>query len=99
MIIVFDLDGTLCETREGRYMEAVPDREAIRRVNDLYDAGNTIIIDTARGTDTGEKWHPRTYAQLLGWGVRFHQLRTGMKFYADRYIDDKGTNVEDWLNE
>ena len=97
MIIVFDLDGSLCETRDGQYMEAIPDREAIRRVNELYDAGDTINIDTARGSVTGEDWYGRTLAQLEGWGLRFHCLRTGVKFFADRYIDDKATNVEDWL--
>ena len=49
MIYVFDLDGTLCTLTSGDYVDADPITKNIRKVNDLYNDGHTIIIYTARG--------------------------------------------------
>lgn len=85
----FDLDGTLCLTVGMDYMGAVPLRERIRRVNRLFYAGHTIIIDTARGSGTGEDWTERTRKQLDRWNVKYHRLRCGEKIPADVYVDDR----------
>lgn len=90
MIYVFDLDGTLCSNSDGRYEQAAPYRQRIQYVNELYEDGNTIIIDTARGSTTGINWRKETKRQLASWGVKYHKLRVGKKITADRYIDDKG---------
>ena len=97
MRYVFDLDGTLCKTEGVEYSEAVPDREMVALVNALYDGGHTIIIDTARGSGTGEKWHLRTATQLNEWGVRYHTLRTGVKIPADVYVDDRGLRPTEFM--
>lgn len=92
MIYVFDLDGTLCNTKGTWYEEATPKQDRIDAVNKLYDEGHTIIIDTARGCVSGKNWWYFTVEQLKGWGVKFHTLRTGVKFGADVFVDDKGFN-------
>ena len=38
-----------------------------------------------------------TYDQLTSWGLKFHELRAGVKFAADYYIDDKAINSEDFF--
>jgi len=95
-IYCFDLDNTLCKTKffDGRhyYMEAEPIRERIEMVNKLYDQGHIIIIETSRGSGSGVNWFQDTVKQLTSWGLRFHTVRTGVKFAADFYIDDKGIN-------
>lgn len=101
-IYVVDLDGTLCDTQrseEGfwRYLEAKPFPERIEKINKLYDEGHTIIIETARGCTSGKDWYPDTFAQLKSFGLKFHQLRTGVKHGADFFIDDKGINAEDFF--
>ena len=96
MIYVFDLDGTLCDTRGKDYAGSVPILDRIERVNKLHDIGHTIIIDTARGSGSGEDWHGRTSQQLASWGVQYHELRAGIKPPADIYIDDRAINVVDW---
>jgi len=58
----------------------------------LYDDGHTIIIDTARGCVSGKNWWYYTTDQLKKWGVRYHTLRTGVKFGGDIFVDDKGFN-------
>lgn len=97
-IIQFDLDNTLCNT-EGNYYEAsTPKQDRIDYVNKLYDEGHTIIIETARGCVSGKSWFYYTLDQLKSWGLKFHTLRTGVKFGADIFVDDKGFNDKVFFN-
>jgi len=103
-IYVFDLDNTLCDTRRGEnnnwdYIGASPYPERIKKVNILFEAGNRIIIETARGCNSKKNWYIETYNQLINWGLKFHELRTGVKFGADYFIDDKAINSEDFFGE
>jgi hypothetical protein len=98
MIYCFDLDNTLCNTKGNYYEEATPKEERIAFVNKLYREGHTIIIDTARGCVSGKNWFYFTLEQLKGWDVKFHTLRTGVKFGADIFVDDKGFNDKDFFN-
>ena len=56
MIYCFDLDNTLCLTESNIYEESKPIKDRIEIVNRLYEEGNTIIIDTARGCASGKNW-------------------------------------------
>ena len=100
-VYCFDLDNTLCKTEclEGRhrYLEATPIKERIAVVNQLYDQGHIILIETSRGCGSGVNWFQDTVKQLVGWGVRFHTVRAGVKFAADFYVDDKAINSEDFF--
>ena len=100
-IYVIDLDGTLCNTihtPEGwKYLEAVPFPDRIEKVNKLYDEGHTIIIETARGCTSGRNWYFDTLDQLKEFGLKFHGLRTGIKYGADFFIDDRAINSEDFF--
>ena len=60
----------------------------IERVRDLFAAGHSIVIMTARGSETGLDWRPVTEAQLEAWGVPYERLVTG-KPAADVYVDDR----------
>ena len=93
MTFCFDLDGTLCATRGMDYEGAVPFAHRIAQVNTLFDAGNRIIIDTARGSGTGEDWSLRTRRQLRGWNVKYHELHVGTKTIADIYVDDRAVDA------
>lgn len=93
----FDLDDTLCKTKGLNYKESQPIQERIKIVNKLYESGNYIIIDSARGSRTGKYWTKETAAQLKKWGLRYHKLRCGHKFAADHYIDDKALSDIDFF--
>jgi CMP-N,N'-diacetyllegionaminic acid synthase len=98
-IYVFDLDNTLCDTKRNEngnwdYIGANPFEERINIVNQLYDDGNYIIIETARGCVSKKNWYEETYRQLINFGLKFNELRTGVKFNADYFIDDKAINSE-----
>ena len=96
MIYCFDIDGTLCSNTNGDYEQAVPQRDVIDRLNELYDSGHRIILFTARGSTTGRDWRKLTEAQMESWSVSFHELVMG-KPEADVYIDDKGIDVLSWM--
>ena len=94
MVYCFDLDGTLFNTDGNNYADSTPKIERIEIVNNLYDAGHTILIDNARGCVSGKNYFFFTMEQLKSWGVKFHTLRTGVKFGADIFIDDKEISDE-----
>jgi hypothetical protein len=93
--VCFDLDGTLCSNTFGDYGEAEPFSWAIARVNALADAGNRIVISTARGSATGIDWSDRTRAQLERWGVHYDEIVFG-KPSADVYVDDRAVHADAW---
>jgi hydroxymethylpyrimidine pyrophosphatase-like HAD family hydrolase len=103
MRYVFDLDNTLCDTKKKEdgnwdYLNAKPFEERIKIVNKLYNEGHYIIIETARGCVSKKNWYEQTYKQLMDFGLKFNELRAGVKFNADFFIDDKGINSEDFFN-
>ena len=104
--ICFDLDGVICNNTWGKYDEAIPYKDAIKKINSLYTEGNYIIIFTARymGRSNGDidkansMGYQFTLNQLNKWGLKFNQLILGKPEY-DIIIDDKGFNYnEDWID-
>jgi len=98
MIYVFDIDGTICtKATDFDYDSSQPIKYRISIINKLYDQGNTIIFQTARGMGRFknntqkaiETFYDMTTNQLDGWGVKYHQLFLG-KPAGDIYVDDKG---------
>tara|TARA_Y100000589_G_C27003845_1_gene567907 strand:- start:108 stop:443 length:336 start_codon:yes stop_codon:yes gene_type:complete len=105
MTYVFDIDGTLCtKVTNGDYSTAEPITDRIEIVNHLYDKGNTIIMQTARGMGRSknnpqqavENFYALTAQQLKDWGVKYHSLFLG-KPAGDIYVDDKGSRDEDFF--
>lgn len=102
--ICFDLDGVLCSRTLGDYENAVPNQEAISLVNKLYDSGNRIVVCTSRFmgrtnenvVEAYKNGYDFTLNQLIGWGVKFHDLFMG-KPRCDIVVDDKAIfYVNDW---
>jgi hypothetical protein len=91
MIYCFDIDGTICSLTDGKYKKAKPIPNRIKLVNKLYDAGNTILYFTARGSTTGIDWREITKNQLEAWGAKYHELHLGKPHY-DVYVGDKALN-------
>lgn len=91
---VFDIDGVIAQIRTDLdYGKAKPNRKMIDVINRLYEAGNTIVIFTARGYSTGISWEEITREQLSDWGLKYHELYFG-KPNADFYVDDKFLPME-----
>ena len=94
MTFLFDLDDTLVKTKNRDYMNSKPIPGRIEHVNELYDQGHFIKIETARGAVSGTDWYESTFNQLVGLGLKFHTLRTGVKQHYDIQVCDKSINTE-----
>jgi len=93
----FDIDGVIAKlSPKNDYNLAEPNEVMIKRVNELYDAGNHIVLFTARGYVTGIDWYDITKNQLETWGVKHHEFYVG-KPNADYYIDDKNVLISQIL--
>ena len=102
MIIYVDIDETICtlgensKTRYTRdYTLAVPRREQIDKINNLYDEGHEIVYWTARGGSTGVDWSELTKKQLNEWGCAHTRIETQKKPSWDLFIDDKTKRIEE----
>ena len=85
------MDGTICtEMRQFSRCLAEPKAKAVETINELYDAGNTIIIYSAR------TWveYEMTVDWLKRYGVKYHQLIMG-KPIGDVWIDDRAITAKD----
>ncbi len=103
MKLSIDLDGVLARKKEWSFSDSYerqremlmaikPYSEVIKKVNQLYDQGHKIIINTAR--------HWRDYEATIEWlkkyGVKYHSLIMA-KPLADYYVDDKNLSLEEFL--
>ena len=99
---IVDIDDTICRTPkiDGRpqYDRAEPIQYRIDMINDLYEAGNTIIYWTARGSSSGINHLELTRRQLNSWGVKAHDIRVGKPSY-DVWIDDKALSDEAYFDK
>ena len=99
MIYIVDIDETICYYKgERHYPDALPIVENIKKINKLYDEGNTIIYWTARGTVTGIDWNEVTKSQLDLWGAKYHEVNLGKPAY-DFFICDKAINADLFFKE
>jgi hypothetical protein len=96
MNIYVDIDETICFYEGERdYNLAKPNFENIKKINILYEQGNTITYWTARGTISKIDWYSITKQQLDSWGCKYHNLITGQKPAYDLLICDKTKRIEE----
>jgi CMP-N,N'-diacetyllegionaminic acid synthase len=89
LTFAFDLDGVIATlVPDGNYAAAQPYAPALALLARLREAGNRIVVYTARGSATGLDWTETTREQLRRWGVPCDELRFG-KPAADYYVDDR----------
>lgn len=97
LVFCIDIDGVIATlTENNQYDLAAPKQNSIRAINALCEQGHRIILFTARGSLTGIDWSSVTQAQLLAWGVKYHELKFG-KPAADYYIDDRMISIDQFL--
>jgi capsule biosynthesis phosphatase len=107
MRIVIDLDGTICpiKRKDESYADLLPNEGAVQRIKELKDAGNYIIIQTARNMATCESNVGRVMKNVgkitLDWldkyGVAYDEIFFG-KPNAQVYIDDRALRYNDWAS-
>lgn len=103
-VAVFDIDDTICTTKNRDYINSEPIKEVIDKINLMKSLGWTIRLYTSRGMascngdmklilernkDILESW-------LSKHNVLYDELIFG-KPLADLYVDDKAMNVSDFI--
>lgn len=104
--LVFDIDDTICNNNNRDYENAIPIKEVIDKINNLYDKGAKITLYTSRGmvscNENIDKIIKKNKDVLERWleknNVKYHKLIFG-KPLGDLYVDDKGMNVKDFLKQ
>ena len=97
MIIYVDIDETICYYEgERKYENALPNHERIKKINNLKEAGNTIVYWTARGSTTGIDWTELTENQLTAWCADYDELKMAKPHY-DLFICDKVINSSEFF--
>lgn len=104
--MVFDIDDTICNNKNRDYENAIPIKEVIGKINNLYDKGVRIILYTSRGMVSCNGDLDKIIAKnkdiLETWleknNVKYHELIFG-KPLGDLYVDDKAMNVKDFVKQ
>ena len=91
MIIGVDIDGTLTKETEGHdYLSRTPNVKMIKKVNEWYKEGHTIVLFSSRWesdkADT-KKW-------MKQYDVKYHTLILGKPVF-DLYVDDISIRPEE----
>ena len=105
MKYVIDIDGVISKKTDWSYIDSYlrlramflnieVNVEVVKKINELYDKGDTIILHTSR------LWHD--YDVTVEWlkkhGVKYSTLIMA-KPLGDYYIDDKNKTIKEFLNE
>lgn len=105
---IIDIDGTICRAplkEDGTfdYPNANPIVNVINRINEMYDAGHTIILSTARGMRTYEGNVKRIKENvkpiLEEWlkvnGVKYNRIDIGKSWGENPiYVDNRNLSVK-----
>ncbi len=86
----FDLDGTLTNGEPFWEKKPTPNNKTIKYLRKLYEAGNIIIIHTARMWEYSNE----TVSWLIKYKIPFHGIYM-QKGGSDCYIDDKNKLIKD----
>jgi uncharacterized HAD superfamily protein len=103
----FDIDGVICSTNGNDYKNSKPIIKSIKKINQLYSAGNIILIFTARFMGRSndnpilakKRGYQFTFKQLKKWKLNFHKLIFGKPSF-NIIIDDKSIFYrKNWHNK
>lgn len=96
--ICFDLDGVICNSKNGDYENGIVIPEGKEAINKTYDLGYKVIVFTARFTqrhhgDEYQYGYEITVQWLRKHGIKFHQLIMGKPHY-DLQLCDKSLRID-----
>ena len=97
MIYYFNIDDTICESKNKDFTLAIPYKKRILEINELYNNGNIIIYWSSRNFNSNTNYFQLTLKQLNEWGCRFTELKMEKPIY-DLSIDNKNVNSDNFFN-
>lgn len=109
-VIVFDIDGTLCEKKEKnqKYIDVPPKKDVLNKLLDYRSKGFYIILFTARQMRTHEgnvgKINAHTGKVIFQWlekfDIPFDEVHFGKPWCGINgfYVDDKAIRPDEFVN-
>ena len=105
--LIFDLDDTLCHTKDGDYKNARPALEMIEKLRDYHRQGFTIVLNTSRNMRTFSgnvgQINKNTLPIIIDWlerhNVPYDEIYVGKPWcgFEGFYIDDKAIRPDEFL--
>lgn len=105
--LIFDLDDTLCHTKDGDYKNAQPALEMIEKLRDYHRQGFTIVLNTSRNMRTFSgnvgQINKNTLPIIIDWlerhNVPYDEIYVGKPWcgFEGFYIDDKAIRPDEFL--
>lgn len=106
--LIFDLDDTLCHTKDGDYKNAQPAQAMINKLRDYHHQGFTIVLHTSRNMRTfagnvGEI-NKNTLPIIIDWlaehEVPYDEIYVGKPWcgFEGFYVDDKAIRPDEFLD-
>ena len=84
-IYYFNMEDTICFTKNEEYLHSIPYYNNIFKINKLYEHGNEIHFITKRNLINNEKLIDFTKRQLNFWNVNYNTI--------NNYNDINSTNI------
>lgn len=106
--LIFDLDGTLCTTKQGDYANSTPIWPVVARLRELKAEGFEIVISTSRNMrtyagNTG-KIAANTLPVIIDWlkrhDIPFDEIYVGKPWCGTQgfYIDDRAIRPQELVD-
>lgn len=106
--LIFDLDDTLCHTKDGDYENSTPILAMIDKLRDYHRQGFTIVLNTSRNMRTYSgnvgKINKNTLPIIIDWltkhDVPYDEIYVGKPWcgFEGFYIDDKSIRPSEFLD-
>lgn len=106
--LIFDLDDTICFTKDGNYQNSLPNSLLIKKIKEYKSQGFEIVISTSRNMRTYNgnigKINANTLPIIIDWletnGVPYDEIYTGKPWcgFEGFYIDDKAIRPSEFAS-
>lgn len=109
-VIIFDIDGTICKTKEKdqEYLDLEPEAKVLQKLLDYHSKGFYIILFTARQMRTHNgnigKINANTASIVLQWlekfSIPYDEIHFGKPWCGNNgfYVDDKAIRPDEFVN-
>ncbi|WHR57143.1 HAD hydrolase family protein [Acinetobacter haemolyticus] len=106
--LIFDIDDTICNTKNGDYKNATPNLPVIDKIKEYHKQGFEICFYTSRNVRTFQnnigKINAHTLPIIIEWlnkySVPYDEIITGKPWcgFEGFYIDDKAIRPTEFVN-
>lgn len=105
--LVLDIDNTICITKDGDYLNSIPEKQVIKKINEYHKAGFEIVFFTSRNMKTHNKnlgkINALTLPIIIDWlkkhKIPYDEIHVGKPWCGTDgfYVDDKAIRPNEFI--